>query len=631
VTAAAEPKPVAHSEFLPPGFAQWREVARQMLADRTPPDVIVWSDVQHSIDLLTSPVTDSWNGKVPRSFMQVALSVACHRDPARWDMLYRALWRITRGERDLLGIATDPLVHQLLERDKAVRRAAHKMKAFVRFRRVPNDDRYVAWFEPAHAVVERTTPFFVDRFANMNWSILTPDRCVHWDGENVAFTSGVARSAAPAEDSLEDLWSDYYASVFNPARMAPRVMQAQMPKQYWHNLPEARRIAELSRDAPARVQRMIVTAAQAPRPLPRRLERTRSVVGRARALEFPSWDLRYDPGHEAAKLRADALSPSSGLACECGPVRVMPGVAGWTDPTLLAPGVFYPEDAGTPEDRLRFYASRFSMVEVDSTYYSLPRRENSVRWAERTPPGFIFNVKANALMTQHPVDPRSLPDWLRREIPNMTHGERLYGSSLDAGLLDEVWGRYLHALEPLSQGGKLGAVFLQFPRWFVPDCASEEELARCARRLGEVRGAIEFRNPAWVATPERAERTFGLLRDLGLAYTVVDAPPGTGSSMPPVVAVTRDDFAVVRLHGRRVSTWEARNPIVTERYRYLYDREQIEFWADRAMYMTSMMGPGLLQVAYNNNHANYATTNAAEFGEELERRGARIIAGQLSN
>jgi uncharacterized protein YecE (DUF72 family) len=549
---------------------------------------------------------------------------------------------MAHGERELLEVVTDPDVHRALMLDKAVRRAAHKMKAFVRFRRVHErgadaaSDRYVAWFEPAHRVVERTAPFFARRFPSMRWSILTPDACAHWDGTRVTFTDGVTVFAAPAADALEDLWREYYANVFNPARLSTAAMRAEMPKAYWKNLPEARLIGELAREAPARVADMIARVASAPLPIPRAYDASEGArrdhpfdgapasPGVVRtALDIPSWDAVHDPGPEAARARTDALPATSAKAVRIGDVMVMPGVAGWTDPTLLAPGVFYPSDATTPEDRLRFYASRYAMVEVDSTYYAMPRREHAVAWVQRTPADFVFNVKAHALMTGHGSDVRRLPDWLRRELPrggrvDHTGGARLYGRDLPDAMMDELWQRFLDALRPLMAAKKLGAVFLQFPRWFEPGEAAERWLRDAARRLGNVRGAVELRNPAW-GEPRHAERVFALLEELGLAYTVVDAPQGTRSSMPPVVRVTRRDFAVVRLHGRRVDRWEARNEFVTERYRYLYELDEIEAWAREVYFMSHLMGPGILQIAFNNNHANYATTNAAEMGSILRR------------
>ena len=163
--------------------------------------------------------------RVPRAFVDVARRVACHRDPQRWALLYRTLFRLTHGEAHLLAIAVDPDIHLLTQMDKAVRRDVHKMRAFVRFRTVAAEDGetwYVAWFEPEHHIVEMNGPFFTDRFASMRWSILTPDRCAHWDGSALHFTPGLTRDKAPDEDAVEPLWRQYYANIFNPARVKTR-------------------------------------------------------------------------------------------------------------------------------------------------------------------------------------------------------------------------------------------------------------------------------------------------------------------------------------------------------------------------------------------------------------------------
>lgn len=200
--------------------------------------------------------------RVPKAFVTMASRVACHRDPRRWALLYRVLWRLTHGEPRLLDIVVDPGVNELMEMDKAVRHDLHKMRAFVRFRAVPHDGEtwYVAWFEPAHHIVEKNAPFFIDRFAGMRWSILTPDRCAHWDGETLSFTDGVPRSEAPAADEMEALWRTYYGHIFNPARVKLKAMQAEMPKRYWKNLPEAAIIPALLEEAPARVEKMIAAS-----------------------------------------------------------------------------------------------------------------------------------------------------------------------------------------------------------------------------------------------------------------------------------------------------------------------------------------------------------------------------------
>jgi uncharacterized protein YecE (DUF72 family) len=338
----------------------------------------------------------------------------------------------------------------------------------------------------------------------------------------------------------------------------------------------------------------------------------RRTTGTSHALELPGgWDPVHDPGTLAASRRAGRVSARAPHGVEVGDGRVLIGAAGWTDPTLVAAGVFYPPEASTPEDRLRYYASRFPLVEVDATYYALPSRGMAAAWAARTPAHFTFDVKAHALMTGHGADVRQLPDWLRRALPRRSGAPdaRLYARELPSELLAEVWRRFLDALEPLRAAGKLGAVLLQYPRWFRPSRESADALRVARERLGDVTGAIELRHRSWMEG-RVAARTLAVLRELDLAYVMVDAPPGTESSMPPTVAVTSPRLAVVRLHGRRTATWEARNDPATERYRYLYDRQELAEWASRLPDIAQRTQG--VHVVYNNCHANYGTTNADE-------------------
>lgn len=250
-----------------PTFAAWRAAARRLLLNGVEPRDVAWrdaDDAQQGLGLAES--TDSTGEarplegfRVSRRFVELGQAAACHADPERWGLLYRLLWRQTHGEPRLMDVASDPDVHRLLRMEKAVRRDTHKMKAFVRFRTVEHEGGpvYVAWFEPEHHIVERASAFFAERFEAMRWSILTPRRCVHWDGRSLAFTPGVSRADAPSADVLETLWRTYYASTFNPARLRTHAMRAEMPKRYWKNLPEADLIAPLVSDAPARTRRMI--------------------------------------------------------------------------------------------------------------------------------------------------------------------------------------------------------------------------------------------------------------------------------------------------------------------------------------------------------------------------------------
>lgn len=250
------------------GWETWREAARPLLAAGVPPERVVWAVAgeaggEPALGLFAEgsalPAVAESVHRVPRRFFELGEAASCHRDAGRWALLYRALWRLTHGgEPKLLEIDVDADVRRLLEMERAVRRASHKMKAFVRFRATGDeDDAYVAWFEPEHPVLERVAPFFARRFASMRWSILTPERCAHWDGQALHFTAGVSRAAAPSADALESLWRTYYAHIFNPARLNTRAMQAEMPKAYWKNLPEAGLIPELRREAPQRARAMV--------------------------------------------------------------------------------------------------------------------------------------------------------------------------------------------------------------------------------------------------------------------------------------------------------------------------------------------------------------------------------------
>jgi DNA polymerase len=239
-------------------FAGWRDAARRLLAAGIPPEEVHWGEAGlFSADPL--PECDASTARVPAGFVALAEVAVRHRDEGRFALLYRVLWRLTHGEPALLAIATDADMVRLHGMTKAIRRDAHKMHAFVRFRCVTTKagEHYVAWFEPEHHILEAEAAFFVRRFAQLHWSILTPDGSAHWDGEAVFFGPPGRKSDQPAEDAREDLWRAYYASIFNPARLKPDAMRAEMPVKYWKNLPEARDIARLIAEAPAREAAMI--------------------------------------------------------------------------------------------------------------------------------------------------------------------------------------------------------------------------------------------------------------------------------------------------------------------------------------------------------------------------------------
>nr|WP_314433889.1 UdgX family uracil-DNA binding protein [uncultured Brevundimonas sp.] len=203
--------------------------------------------------------------RVPAVFVDLAKELILHRTADRFDLMYRLLWRLG-AEPDLLKVISDRDVADAMERAKNVSRAAHKMKAFVRFRQIHDaqGETWVAWFEPAHRVVEKTAGFFQRRFTTLRWSILTPDGSVFWDGQDLRFGPPATRDMAPSEDETEEFWKTYYASTFNPARLSVKTMQGEMAKSYWKNLPEAALIAELVAASRARIEAMV--AAPAPQP-----------------------------------------------------------------------------------------------------------------------------------------------------------------------------------------------------------------------------------------------------------------------------------------------------------------------------------------------------------------------------
>lgn len=244
---------------VPESFAAWRTVARQLLQENISPAQVLWSNQSEpglnlfdndEASAVSSAAPHSYT--VPKPFLELAETVACHRDTRKWEILYRVLWKLTHDQPQLLKIGLDADVIQCNRMISAIRRDCHKMKAFVRFREVDwehaedhDDPCFVAWFEPEHLIVQRMAPFFKKRFANMRWSILTPDACAHWHHKKLFFTTGVSKAMAPEADDFEHLWLTYYKNIFNPARLKEKAMQSEMPKKYWKNLPEAALIPEL--------------------------------------------------------------------------------------------------------------------------------------------------------------------------------------------------------------------------------------------------------------------------------------------------------------------------------------------------------------------------------------------------
>ena len=252
----------------PDDFDGWRDAARGLVQSEIPPEEVVWTVAGKDADLFGQEVPPpgpvaAAPMSVPRLFVSLAETVVCHSDPQRFALLYAMLWKL-QANRRALDDRADPLVDRLERLAKEVRRDAHKMHAFVRFREVAEPDgteRFVAWFEPDHHIVRREAGFFVRRFANMRWSILTPELSIHWDTETLTEGPGATKADAPGGDPLEETWKTYYASIFNPARLKVKAMLKEMPRKYWRNMPETSLVAPLIAGARARELEMIDRAA----------------------------------------------------------------------------------------------------------------------------------------------------------------------------------------------------------------------------------------------------------------------------------------------------------------------------------------------------------------------------------
>jgi DNA polymerase len=248
-------------------FAEWRVAARALLLRGTRPEEVIWEDPAAPIDLFAEPeerppdVAGRAVGVVPPRFIELAEAAICHRETIRFALLYRLLFRLQK-DRGLIEVRSDPDISKLYRLAGEVRRDSHKMKAFVRFRE--DDTRFAAWFEPDHYVLERTAPFFVRRFATMQWAIFTPYRSAAWDGERLLFGDGTRRSDAPRGDAMEEVWRMYFSSIFNPARLKVAMMKSEMPVKYWRNLPEAELIPSLIRGAKQAEAEMIARATTEP-------------------------------------------------------------------------------------------------------------------------------------------------------------------------------------------------------------------------------------------------------------------------------------------------------------------------------------------------------------------------------
>jgi len=288
---------------------------------------------------------------------------------------------------------------------------------------------------------------------------------------------------------------------------------------------------------------------------------------------------------------------------------ILVGTCSWTDQTLIECGRFYPSWARSAEARLQYYASQFSIVEVDSSYYALPSERTSGLWVRRTGDRFIFDIKTFRLFTQHPTPLTSLPKDIREALPaEVKEKANVYYRDLPTELLDELWNRFERALLPLDSSGKLGVVLFQFPPWFYPSSQQRDYILACKERLPQYTIAVEFRHNSWV-NGKNVERTLNFLRDNNLPFVCVDEPQGFESSIPIVVEAT-SDIALIRFHGRNRETWEKKGISVTERFNYLYSEKELREWVPRIKELASKTRQ--LHVLFNNCYHDKAVLNAQQ-------------------
>jgi uncharacterized protein YecE (DUF72 family) len=290
--------------------------------------------------------------------------------------------------------------------------------------------------------------------------------------------------------------------------------------------------------------------------------------------------------------------------------KILVGTTSWTEKTLIDSGLFYPRAVKTPEDRLRYYATKFPVTEVDSSYYALPSECNAQVWVEGTPEDFTFHMKAFRLFTGHQTAPSALPKDIREGLAP-AQKKNVYYKDISTDLAEELWDRFRSALVPLQSVGKLGAVLFQFPPWFIPNRDGYAHVLVCAEKLEGMQVAVEFRNKIWFEG-DRRERVLSFLRDHKLVHVVVDEPPGFGSSMPTLWEVTSPSLAIVRFHGRNKDTWEKKGlASAAQRFNYLYSEAELRELAAHVIELAENAQE--THTLFNNCYRDYGQRNAIDF------------------
>ncbi len=297
------------------------------------------------------------------------------------------------------------------------------------------------------------------------------------------------------------------------------------------------------------------------------------------------------------------------------PAQIYIGTSSWAERSLIDSGKFYPPELKDTPARLAYYAERFNLAEIDSTYYALPSRKNIESWCGAAPGGFRFNVKAFALFTQHPTQLSSIPTSFRDELPPAAKKKsRVYEKDVPAEITQELWRIFLAALRPMREEGKLGAVLIDFPPWFIPSDENRAYIARARTNVPDDRVIVEFRNALWVADGATADATFGLLRELGCGFVCVDEPRGLKTSFPPAVAVTAP-VAAVRFRGRNAERWEDKSAKTEEKLNWWYTDDELSEWLPRIRQLADQSEE--LYLTFNTKAEDQSVVNAAKLQKLL--------------
>lgn len=299
--------------------------------------------------------------------------------------------------------------------------------------------------------------------------------------------------------------------------------------------------------------------------------------------------------------------------------RVLCGTAGWTDPTLLKGGLFYPKSIKRAAERLAYYAQSFPYVEVDATYYALLPPAQARQWLASAPPSFVFDIKAHPVLTGQPFELKRLPADLREALERTGAPERVYADQIPVPLRQEIEGRFREFLQPLIQAGRLSSVLVQFPPWFVQSDQHRNAIVALAERWQGVPLAVEFRHPSWVAL-EHYIQTLELLERLGLSWVCVDGPTELGLNQLEL-AVTNSRLVIVRFHGRNSRGWTTKGASVHERFSYLYSPEELQPWTARLKLLASRAEA--VHATFNNCYRDYAVLNAKEMAALVREGEAR--------